>query len=232
MIFKVNLKTFYSSIKSNKYKDKIIKYHLITKGLSKMKMYHLRCKLIKISDFYSEKDMNKECGIIDNISYEINNNIFLNYNYKVENLLFYEDLVLLECNNKEEQMCNFKINVNFQDNYDIFPTQLISKNFSYLINNDISYYYNTIVKSNIETYKITLSNKLKQGTKIYFILYMFSGDADMTIYDYNDDNKMERVIQDAYYSSIGKKKLTGIARSKMFAKPLSQCIILKMKDIS
>ena len=208
IIFKVDLKTFYSSFGPNKYKDKIIKSHLIISGLSKMKMYHLRCKIFKNYDFdLPDKDKNKECEIIDNISYEINNNIYLNYNYKIENILYYEEFILIKCNNQEDKICNFRIDINVQDNYDTFPTQLFSKISSNLINQDINYYYNTIVKSNIETYKITISNKLKQGTKIYFILYMFSGDADMAIYDYNDDNEIERVVQDAFYSTIEKKKL-------------------------
>ena len=211
MIFKVNVKTFYSSINSNKYKDKIIKYHLDLRDLSKMKLLHLRCKIFKISkylDLNTEKEENKICEIVDNISYEINNNIYLAYNYPIENLLYYEEFVLAECNNEGDKNCKFRIEVNVQDNYDTFPTQLFYQVTKNIIIDNLNYnYYNSIVKSNIDTYKITISNKLKKGTKIYFLLYMFSGDADMAIYDYNEDNKMDRVIQDAFYSCIGKEKL-------------------------
>ena len=145
IIFKVNIKTFYSSTNLNKYKDKIIKYHLIVKGLSKMKLFHLRCKIFKISknlDLYSEKEGNQNCQIIDNISYEINNNIFLTYNYPIENLLYYEEFVLIECNNEEDKICNFKIEVNVQDNYDTFPTQLFYQKNKDIINDNLNYYYN------------------------------------------------------------------------------------------
>ena len=196
MVYKVNLKTFYSSTKSNRYRDKIIRYHLVIKDLSEMKMHHLRCPIFKLKD-----SDNKKCEIIDNISYEINNNIYMSYNYKIENLLYYEEYALIECNNDINKVCVFQLEINVQDNYDTFPTQLFSKN------SNVEYYYKPIVKSSIDTYKITISNKLKIGTRISFILYMFSGDADMAIYDYNNDNKMERVLQDAYYTSIGKKKL-------------------------
>ena len=209
MIYKVNVNAFYSSINANKYKDKIIKYHLIVNGLSKMKMYHLKCKIFKIpknSNIIKNDNDNNICEIIDNISYEISNNIYLNYNYKIENLLYYEEYVLVECKNMNKE-CKFQIEVNVQDNYDTFPTQLFTRNNNDTISNDVEYFYSWIIKSNIETYKISISNRLKKGTKIYFILYMFSGDAEMAIYDYNNDKKMERVIQDAFYSSIGKKKL-------------------------
>ena len=233
MIYKVNLNAFYSSMNQNKYKDKIIKYHLIIKDFSKMAMNHLRCKIIKVhNNINSKEERNKICEIIDNISYEVNNNIYLNYNYKIENLLYYEEFVLIECQESSDYQCIFQIEVNVQDNYDSFPTQLLTKNNKNIYSNDIYYFYNSIVKSNINIYKVTISNKLKIGTKIYFILYMFSGDADMAIYDYNDDNKMERVIQDAFYSSIGKKKLLLYEIKKKNKNLYFRDILLKINGIS
>ena len=226
MVYKVNLKAFYSSINSNRYRDKIIRYHLIIKDISEMKLYHLRCPIFKLKD-----SDNKKCKIIDNISYEINNNIYMSYNYKIENLLYYEEYALIKCNNNKNKVCNFQLEINVQDNYDTFPTQLFSKNNN-VLNSKAEYYYKPIIKSSIDTYKITISNKLEIGTKIYFILYMFSGDADMAIYDYNNDNKMERVIQDAFYSSIGKKKLLLYQIKKLNENIYFREILLKITGIS
>ena len=199
MLYKIDLRPFQHIDKSGGYqeKNKIVKYHLIKLNQVEIKMHHLQCKK------FSMEFNRHSCKNIYNKEYIMNLDLYLNYYYLNINSLYYNEYVLIECED-EKKDCEFLLDVNLLDEIDTYPTQLINKEDSYL-----EYYYRPISKNYIDKYKISLSNNLKANSKLYIILYMFSGDADLTIYDYNDNDSnkdLQRVIQEAEYTSIGKKK--------------------------
>ena len=199
MIYKVDLKPFQHIDKNEGYreKNKIVKYHLIRKNQAEIKMHHIQCK--KFSMDYNRHT----CTNLYNKVYIMNLDLYINYYYLKKNSLYYNEYVLVECEDEKKE-CEFLLDVNLLDETDSYPTQLINNEDSHL-----DYYYKPISKNYIDKYKISLSNKLKSNSKLYIILYMFSGDADLSIYDYNDNNSnkdLQRVIQNTEYTSIGKKK--------------------------
>ena len=199
MIYKVDLRPF-QHIDSNegyREKNKIVKYHLIKLTRTEIKMHHLQCK--KFSLEYNRH----ECKNLYNNGYKMNLDLYLNYYYLNSNSLYYNEYVYVECEDEEKE-CEFLLDINLLDDTDSYPTQLINKEDSLL-----EYYYKPISKNYVDKYKISLSNNLKKNTKLYIILYMFSGDADLSLYDYNDNlsNKdLQRIVQETEYTSIGKKK--------------------------
>ena len=199
MLYKVDLRPFQyvDNIEGNREKNKIVKYHLIKLNQAEIKMHHLQCK--KFSLEYNRHT----CKNIYNAVYQMNLDLYLNYYYSNKNNLYYNEYVFIECEDEKKE-CEFLLDVNLLEDTDTYPTQLINKEDS-----SLEYYYKPISKSYTDKYKISLSNDLKQNSKLYIILYMFSGDADLSLYDYNDNasNKdLKRVIQETEYTSIGKKK--------------------------
>ena len=199
MIYKVDLRPFQHIDNNEGYreKNKIVKYHLIKLTRTEIKMYHLQCK--KFSIDYKRHT----CKNLYNNGYKMNLDLYLNYYYLKINSLYYNEYVLVECED-EEKDCEFLLDINLVDETDSYPTQLINKEDS-----SLEYYYKPMSKNYIDKYKISLSNNLKKNSKLYIILYMFSGDADLSLYDYNDNlsNKdLQRVVQETEYTSIGKKK--------------------------
>ena len=218
MIYKIDIsQLLYGNDKSNK---KIIKYHLIKLNQVDIELGHIRCQKFALS-----------CQQIYNTIFTMNMDLYLNYEYEISNSLYYNEYVFVSCND-ENKDCQFLLDINLSDNTDSYPIQLIqSENFSQ------DYYYKPISRSYIDKYKISLSNKLPENSKLVIILYMFSGDTDLSIYDYNDGDSnidLQRVIQDTEYYSIGKKKYL-IYNIKSFNNNLNynmREIILKIIGIS
>ena len=192
MIYKIDTRQFLSSSPNTK---KIVRFHLIKLNDVEMSLDHAIYKKILYDD--------KTNPIISNSVYEINRNMYLNYIFIKENSLIYNEYVYVEC--KDETLpCRFMLDVNLLDDIDSYPTQLIlSKNYTQ------DYYYKPVSKSYIDKFKISLSNTLPENSHLVIILYMFSGDADLSLYDYNNAESnidLQRVIQDTDYYSIGQKK--------------------------
>jgi len=192
MIYRIDTRQFLYGSNTHK---RIVKYHLIKLNQVDLTLSHVRCKKFAIGFNY--------CQNIFNTVYEMNMDLYLNYEYINSNSLYYDEYVYVTCND-ENKNCEFLLDVNLLDDDTSYPTQLIQyKNYWQ------TYYYKPISKSYIDKYKISLSNKLEENSKLVIILYMFSGDADLTIYDYNNNEAnidLKRVLQDTGYYSIGKKK--------------------------
>ena len=202
MIYKIDVRQFLYGINNigSSYfltNKRIVKYHLVKLNQVDIKLGHIRCRKFAM-------DLNfRTCETIYNTVYNMNMDLFLNYEYDNKNNLYYDEYVYVTCND-ENKNCEFLLEVNLSDNDDTYPIQLIQyKNYWQ------SYYYKSISKRCIDKYKISLSNKLEENSKLVIVLYMFSGDADLSIYDYNNDESniaLRKVIQDTEYYSIGKKK--------------------------
>ena len=193
MIYKVDTRQFLYEINNSK---RVVKYHLIKLNQVEIKLGHIRCR--KFADINS-----RPCEIINNAVSIMNMDLYLNYEYDNKYNLYYDEYAYITCND-ENKNCEFLLEVNLSDDDDTYPTQLIQyKNYWQ------SYYYKPISNRYIDKYKISLSSKLEENSKLVIVLYMFSGDADLSIYDYNDNEsniEIKRVIQDTQYYSIGKKK--------------------------
>jgi len=199
MIYKVDLRQFQRSDDDKKYSKKYVLNHLIKLNQAEIHFHHLQCK--KFSNDYNDENV---CKNFNNNEYKMQSDLYMNYEYPNYNSLYFNEYLLVSCEDARND-CKFLLDVNLLSEKESYPTQLI-------YNNDEScmdFHYKPISKNNIHKYKISLSNKLKANSKLYIILYMFGGDADLSIYDYNDNasNKnLQRVIQDIEYKSIGKKK--------------------------
>ena len=202
MIYKIDIRQFLYGINNvgSSYaltNKRIVKYHLIKLNQVDIKLGHIRCRKFAMDLNY------KTCENIYNTVYNMNMDLFLNYEYDNMNNLYFDEYVYVTCDD-ENKNCEFLLEVNLSDDDDTYPTQLIQyKNYWQ------SFYYKSISKKCIDKYKISLSNKLEENNKLVIVLYMFSGDADLSVYDYNNDEsniELQRVIQDTEYYSIGKKK--------------------------
>ena len=199
MIYKVDLRQFQQSDDDKKYNKKYVQNHLIKLNQAEIHFHHLQCK--KFSNDYNDENV---CKNFNNNEYKMQSDLYMNYEYPNYNSLYFNEYLLVSCEDTHSD-CKFLLDVNLLSEKESYPTQLI-------YNNDEScmdFHYKPISKNSIHKYKISLSNKLKSDSKLYIILYMFEGDADLSIYDYNDNvsNKdLQRVVQDIEYTSIGKKK--------------------------
>ena len=192
MIYKIDTRQFLSSSPNTK---KIVRFHLIKLNDVEMGLDHAIYKKFLSDD--------NTLPMMRNSVYSINRNMYLNYIFIKENSLIYNEYVYVEC--KDEKLaCRFLLDVNLLDDIDSYPTQLIlSKNYTQ------DYYYKPVSKSYIDKFKISLSNTLPDNSHLVIILYMFSGDADLSLYDYNNaesNTDLQRVVQDTDYYSIGQKK--------------------------
>ena len=192
MIYKIDTRQFLSSSPNTK---KIVRFHLIKYNDVEMGLDHVIFKKILYDD--------NTYPTIGNSVYSINRNMYLNYIFIKENSLIYNEYVHVEC--KDETIaCRFYLDINLLDDIDSYPTQLIlSKDYTQ------DYYYKPVSKSYIDKFKISLSNTLPENSNLVIILYMFSGDADLSLYDYNNAESnidLKRVVQDTDYYSIGQKK--------------------------
>ena len=214
MIYKIDTRQFLSSSKNTK---KIVRFHLIKLNEVDMTLDHAVFKKI-ISRGKDDSHPNTQNSV-----YSINRNMYLNYIFMEENSLIYNEYVYVSCND-ETLPCKFYLDVNLLDNIDSFPTQLIiSKDYTQ------DYYYKPISKSYIDKYKITLSNKLSENSNLVIILYMFSGDADLSLYDYNNaesNTELQRVVQNTEYYSIGQKKFLIYK-----IKPFNKNMIYNLREI-
>ena len=222
MIYKIDTKHFLSSTQNTK---KIVRFHLIKLNEVDMTLDHVIFKKI-----LSEKN-DEPFPKVKNSVYNINRNMYLNYIFIKENSLIYNEYVYVSCND-EKLPCKFYLDINLLDNTDSFPTQLIlSKDYTQ------DYYYKPISTSYIDKYKITLSNKLPENSNLVIILYMFSGDADLSLYDYNNtesNTDLQRIVQNTDYYSIGQKKFL-IYKIKPFNKQMKynlREIIIKINCLS
>ena len=229
MIYRIDVRQFLYGINnigtyanSNK---RIIKYHLIKLNQVEIGLGHIRCRKFSLDLFYGT------CQQIHNSVFSMNMDKYLNYEYINSNSLYYDEYVYVSCND-ENKDCEFLLDINLLDETDSYPIQLIN-------NEDFSQdnYYKPISNSYIDKYKISLSNKLPANSKLIIILYMFSGDADLSIYDYNDEEsniELQRKIQDTEYFSINKKKFL-IYNIKPFNSKLNynmREIIIKISSLS
>ena len=198
MIYKIDTRQFLYGINNvgSSYaltNKRIVKYHLIKLNQVDIKLGHIRCRKFAMDLNY------KTCENIYNTVYNMNMDLFLNYEYDNMNNLYFDEYVYVTCDD-ENKNCEFLLEVNLSDDDDTYPTQLIQyKNYWQ------SFYYKSISKKCIDKYKISLSNKLEENSKLAIVLYMFSGDADLSVYDYNNDEsniELQRVIQDTEYYSI------------------------------
>ena len=221
MIYKIDTRQFLSSTQNTK---KIVRFHLIKLNDVDMTLDHMIYKKIlsEGNDLYPK---------VQNTVHTISRNMYLNYIFVKENSLVYDEYVYVSCND-ENLPCKFYLDVNLLDDIDSFPTQLIlSKDYTQ------DYYYKPISKSYIDKFKITLSNKLPENSNLVIILYMFSGDADLSLYDYNNTESgsdLQRVVQNTEYYSIGQKKFL-IYKIKPFNKNMKynlREIIIKINCLS
>ena len=199
MIYKVDLRQFQRSDDDKKYSKKYVLNHLIKLNPAEIHFHHLQCK--KFSNNYNDENV---CKNFNNNEYKMKSDLYMDYEYPNYNSLYFNEYLLVSCEDIQND-CKYLLDINLLSEKESYPTQLI-------YNNDEScmdFHYKPISQNSIHKYKISLSNKLKSDSKLYVILYMFGGDADLSIYDYNDNisNKnLQRVIQDFEYTSIGKKK--------------------------
>ena len=221
MIYKIDTRQFLSNNKNTK---KIVRFHLIKLNDVEMTLKHVIYKKILTND-------NSDNPSVQSSVYSINRNMYLNYIFIKENSLIYNEYVYVSCND-ETLPCKFMLDINLLDDIDSYPTQLIlSKDYTQ------DYYYKPISKSYIDKFKISLSNTLPENTNLVIILYMFSGDADLSLYDYNNtesNTELQRVVQNTEYYSIGQKKFL-IYKIKPFNKNLKynlREIIIKINCLS
>ena len=199
MIYKVDLRQFQRNDDDKKYSKKYVQNHLIKLNQAEIHFHHLQCK--KFSNDYNDENV---CKNINNNEFKMQSDLYMDYEYPNYNSLYFNEYLLVSCEDAKND-CKYLLDINLLSEKESYPTQLI-------YNNDelcMDFHYKPISKNGIHKYKISLSNKLKSDSKLYVILYMFGGDADLSIYDYNDSesNKdLKRVIQDIKYTSIGKKK--------------------------
>ena len=127
MLYKVDLRPFQHIDNDEGYreKNKIVRYHLIRMNQAEVKMYHLQCK--KFSIDYTRHT----CRNIYNNGYNMNLDLYLNYYYSKKNNLYYNEYVLIECEDEKKE-CEFLLDVNILDETDSYPTQLINKEDSSL----------------------------------------------------------------------------------------------------
>ena len=94
MAYKVDLRQFQhidNKIGYYREKNKIVKYQLISKNQAKINMYHLQCQKFAI-------DLNQNtCQKLNNNIYKINLDLYINYYYQNQNSLYYNEYVLVEC---------------------------------------------------------------------------------------------------------------------------------------
>ena len=221
MIYKIDTRPLLSSTQNTK---KIVKFHLIKLNEVDMSLDHVIFKKILT------EDKNDRFPMIKNSVYNINRNMYLNYIFNEENSLIYNEYAYVTCND-EKLPCKFYLDINLIDNIDSFPTQLIiSKDYTQ------DYYYKPISKSYIDKFKITLSNTIPENSNLVIILYMFSGDSDLSLYDYNNaesNTDLQRVVQNTDYYSIGQKKFL-IYKIKPFNKQMNynlREIIIKINSL-
>ena len=193
MIYKIDTRQFLSNNKNTK---KIVRFHLIKYYDLDMTLEHVIYKKIL-------PKANTIRPSMKNSVYSINRNMYLSYIFIKENSLIYNEYIYVSCND-ETLPCKFYLDVNLLDDIDSYPTQLIlSQDYTQ------DYYYKSISRSYIDKFKISLSNQLPENSNLVVILYMFSGDADLSLYDYNNtasNIELERVVQNTEYYSIGQKK--------------------------
>ena len=221
MIFKIDTRQFLSNNKNTK---KIVRFHLIKLNDVDMTLDHL------IHKKFSDDNINSN-SLMKGSVYSINRDMYLSYIFVKEKSLIYDEYLYASCND-EEKPCKFLLDVNLLDDIDSYPTQLIhSKDYSQ------DYYYKPISKLYIDKFKISLSNQLPENSKLVVILYMFSGDADLSLYDFNDTESnidLQRVVQNTEYYSIGQKKFL-IYNIKPFNKKMKYSlreIIIKINCLS
>ena len=201
MFYKIDLTQL--RINKKESRNQVVKYHLTKLKSTNINLSHLRCKK------FGHLSSRNTCKVItENKSYKMNFNIYLNYYYEPDYSFYYDEYVMVSCE-EDSISCEFLLEVNVLDGDVSYPIQLLKQNF----------YYKPILKSNIDKYKINLSESLSQNTKLYIILYMFNGDADLSFID--DEKKIEEID---YYSILGKKKY--------FIYEVKKNIILNIKCIS